>query len=93
MVVTHGILAHRRGMTVVASIDDLKGQKLATLHQVRYFTIEDAFSVAMEHGILDTLNARKAYDKLRPYGESLPSWEAELKPRLRRERAARKRPE
>ncbi|MFI7066050.1 hypothetical protein ACIBL3_33990 [Kribbella sp. NPDC050124] len=91
VVVTHSILARRRGMLAVVSIDDLKGQKLAERHQVTYFTIEDAFSLALKHEILDTLNARKAYDKLRPFGDSLPSWEAELKPRLKRERAARKR--
>ncbi|MEV0288102.1 hypothetical protein AB0H36_28635 [Kribbella sp. NPDC050820] len=75
------------------SIDDLKGQRLAARHQLTTFTIEDAFSLAMQHDVLDTLNARKAYDKLLPYGDSLPSWDAELKPRLKRERAARKRTE
>jgi hypothetical protein len=93
VVVTHGVLARRRGLAVVVSIDDLKGQTLATRHRVTYFTVEDAFSLAMEHDVLDSLNARRAYDKLRPYGSSLPSWEAELKPRLKRERAALKRAE
>ncbi|MFI5710649.1 hypothetical protein [Kribbella sp. NPDC051620] len=91
--ITHSILARRRGLRAIVSIDDLKGQALASRHQVDYFTIEDAFSLAMEYGLLDTLNARKAYDKMRPYGSSLPSWEAELKPRLRQERTARKRAE
>ncbi|WP_020389804.1 hypothetical protein [Kribbella catacumbae] len=91
VVVTHGILAHRRGLAAVVAIDDLKGQTLARRHQVTCFTIEDAFSLALEHGLLDTLSARKAYEKLRRYGDSLPTWEAELKSRLKRERAARKR--
>jgi hypothetical protein len=91
VVITHSILACRRGLRAIASIDDLKGQALATRHGVEYFTIEDAFSLAMKYGLLDTLNARKAYDKMLPYGSSLPSWEAELKPRLKQERTARKR--
>lgn len=90
VVITHGILAKRRNLDVVVSIDDLKGQRLATSHSITFFTIEDAFSLATEHGLLDTLSAREAYERLLPFGNSLPSWDAELKPRLKREHGLRK---
>lgn len=76
-----------------ARIVEIPEISAAQVEAATLLTIEDAFSLAMKHDVLDTLNARKAYDKLRPHGNSLPSWEAELKPRLKRERTARNRAE
>lgn len=89
VVITQAIMAKRQGHDVRVSIDDLRAQKLATAHNLDFFTIEDAFSAALEHEVLTTLEARERYDRLRGFGGSLPSWEAELGPRLKREKNAR----
>ena len=91
VVVTHAVLAARRNLDVVVSIDDLKGQNLADGHNLTFFTVEDAISAGVEHEVLDTLGARRAYEKMIPFGSSLVTWDAsELKPRLKREARARK---
>lgn len=91
VVVAHAALARRRGLQVVVSIDDLDGQTLAKGLQLPIFTVEDAICAAVAHGVLTTPAARKAYDRLRGFGDSLPTWEASgLAPRLKREARQRK---
>lgn len=91
VVVTHGVMASRRGIDVLVGIDDLKAQKLAQLHNLAYFTVEDALCAAAEQGLLTTEELRQAYERMRSYGDSLPSWDAGLKQRIKRERLERKR--
>ena len=86
VVVTHGVVAARKGLRVRVGIDDLDGQNLATRHNLTFFTVEDALSLAVEHEVLDLNGARKAYEKMLPYGFSLPTWKASgMAARLRRE--------
>jgi len=90
-VVTHAVLAARQGLRVVVSIDDLAGQALAIGHRLDCFTVEDALSAAVEHGVLDIPGVRDVYQRLRKYGDSLPTWEAsELPARLKNEARQRR---
>lgn len=81
--ITHAVGAHRAGRAAVVSIDDLDGQTLANSKRVDYITIEDMLITGVDKEVITKAQARKAYEKMVPFGSSLPSWAAsELKRRL-----------
>jgi hypothetical protein len=83
VVVARALEARQRKIDVVVSIDDLRGQQLATAHGLKLFTVEDALFRGVKLDVLTRAQAKAAYLRMVPFGSSLPTWPAStLKPRL-----------
>lgn len=83
-VVTRAVQCRTTGSAVVVAVDDGDAQRLAQAHDLDVVTIEDILVKAVELGVTTKAGAKAAYEKMLPFGNSLPSWDAavQLKKRL-----------
>lgn len=81
VVIAHAVRA-RSQVDVVVCIDDLNGQKLAAANSLVVLSVEDLLHRGVQDGVLTRAQARAAYNKMRPFGSSLPTWEASTLKRM-----------
>ncbi|WP_159043264.1 hypothetical protein [Streptomyces sp. NBRC 110028] len=75
VVVAHGVHYQDQGHEVLVAIDDQGGQALAAERDLHVITVEDVLGLAVEFGKFSTEgDLKKAYEKLRKFGDGLPSY-------------------
>ncbi|MFJ4518992.1 hypothetical protein [Streptomyces sp. NPDC088816] len=77
IVVAHGVHYQDLGHEVLVAIDDRGGRALAAGRDLAVITMEDVLEMAVEFGKFPTEGQlKKAYEKLRGFGDGLPSYES-----------------
>ncbi|MDN3265731.1 hypothetical protein QWJ26_39220 [Streptomyces sp. CSDS2] len=77
VVVAHGVHYKDQGHEVLVAIDDQGGQALAQCRELDIITVEDVLIMAIEFGKFPTEgDLKKAYAKLRAFGDGLPPYGA-----------------
>jgi predicted nucleic acid-binding protein len=75
VVVAHGVHYQDQGHEVLVAIDDQGGQALAAGRDLEIITVEDVLVMAIEFGKFPNEgDLKKAYQKLRGFGDGLPSY-------------------
>ncbi|MEU5344463.1 hypothetical protein AB0H18_27120 [Streptomyces sp. NPDC020766] len=75
VVVAHGVHYQDQGHEVLVAIDDQGGQALAAERDLQIITVEDVLGLAVEFGKFSAEgDLKKAYEKLRKFGDGLPSY-------------------
>ncbi|WUH91917.1 hypothetical protein OG900_18605 [Streptomyces sp. NBC_00433] len=75
VVVAHGVHYQDLGHEVYVAIDDQGGQALAAERNLQVITIEDVLVMATNFGYFNSEGElKKAYDKLRSFGDGLPPY-------------------
>lgn len=75
VVVAHGVHYQDQGHEVLVAIDDQGGQALAADRDLQIITVEDVLEMAIEFGKFSTEgDLKKIYEKLRKFGDGLPSY-------------------